>query len=148
MAQSSDRRVVLWILGGMVALIVAFSIFSPANDDLNPIPTTYNSGSAGAKAAYLVLDELGYAAQRWEAPSADLKKIDPAKTTLILAEPNFPTEGSKQVQADIADFLSRGGRVLATGREGAYFLPDAKTDAPGRLYQKLCFTTPGGQGPL
>ncbi len=53
MAQSRDRRVVLWILGGMVALIVAFSIFSPANDDSNPIPTTYNSGSAGTKAAYL-----------------------------------------------------------------------------------------------
>jgi hypothetical protein len=148
MAASRDRRIVLWILGGMIAVLVAFSIFSPANDDSNPIPTTYNSGSAGAKAAYLVLGELGYGAQRWEAPSADLKKVDAAKTALILAEPNFPTEGSKQVQADVADFLSRGGRVLATGREGAYFLPDAKTDAPTRLYGKLCFSTPEGQDSL
>ncbi len=148
MAGSRDRRIVLWILGGMITLLVAFSIFSPANDDSNPIPTTYNSGSAGAKAAYLVLSELGYGAQRWEAPSGDLKKVDAAKTTLILAEPNFPTEGSKQVPADIADFLSRGGRVLATGREGAYFLPDAKTDAPTRLYGKLCFSTPEGQDSL
>jgi hypothetical protein len=52
------------------------------------------------------------------------------------------------VQAEIADFLSRGGHVLATGKEGAYFLPDAKTDAPSRLYQRLCFSTPEGQGPL
>ncbi len=148
MAASRDRRIVLWILCGMIVLLVAFSIFSPANDDSNPIPTTYNSGSAGAKAAYLALGELGYGAQRWEAPSADLKNVDAAKTTLILAEPNFPTEGSKQVQADIADFLSRGGRVLATGREGAYFLPDAKTDAPTRLYGKLCFSTPEGQDSL
>jgi hypothetical protein len=67
---------------------------------------------------------------------------------LILAESNFPAENAKQVQAKIADFLSRGGRVLATGNEGAYFLPDAKTAAPERFYQKLCFTTPEGQGPL
>jgi hypothetical protein len=148
MAQSRDRRMVLWILGGMVALIVAFSILSPANDDSNPIPTTYNSGSAGTKAAYLLLGELGYGTQRWESPPADLKKVEAAKTTLILAEPNFPNEGSKQVQADIADFLSRGGRVVATGREGAYFLPGAKTDAPTRLYEKLCFSTPEGQDAL
>jgi hypothetical protein len=148
MAQSRDRRMVLWILGGMVALIVAFSILSPANDDSNPIPTTYNSGSAGTKAAYLLLGELGYGTQRWESPPADLKKVEAAKTTLILAEPNFPNEGSKQVQADIADFLSRGGRVVATGREGAYFLPGAKTDAPTRLYGKLCFSTPEGQDAL
>jgi hypothetical protein len=148
MAQSRDRRVVLWILGGMVALIVAFSIISPANDDTNPFPTTYNSASAGTKAAYLLLGELGYGAQRWESPPADLKTVDAAKTTLILAEPNFPNEGSKQVQADIADFLSRGGRVLATGREGAYFLPGAKTDAPTRLYGKLCSSTPEGQDAL
>ena len=148
MAPSRDRRLVLWILAGMVALIVAFSIISPANDDSNPFPTTYNSGSAGTKAVYLLLGELGYSAERWESPSANLKDVDALKTTLILIEPNFPTEGSKQVQADIADFLSRGGRVLATGRNGAYFLPGAKTDAPTRLYSKLCISTPEGQGPL
>jgi hypothetical protein len=148
MAASRDRRIVLGILGVMVLLIVVFSVFAPANDDSNPSPTTYNSGSAGTKAAYLALGELGYGAERWEASPDDLKNVDAAKTTLILAEPNLPTENVKQVQARISDFLSRGGRVLATGKEGAYFLPDAKTDAPGRLYQKLCFTTPEGQGPL
>jgi hypothetical protein len=148
MAPSRDRRIVLWILGGMVAIIVAFSIISPANDDSNPFPTTYNSGSAGIKAAYLMLGELGYTAERWESPSANLKDVEASKTTLILTDPNLPTEGFKQIQADIADFLSRGGRVLATGRSGAYFLPGAKTDGPTRLYGKLCFSTPEGQGPL
>jgi hypothetical protein len=148
MAMSRDQRIVLGILVGMIALLVIFSIFSPANDDTNPSPTTYNSGSAGTKAAYLALGELGYRAERWETSPENLKNVDAAKTTLILAEPNFPTENAKQVQAKIADFLSRGGRVVATGKEGAYFLPDAKTGAPARLYQKLCFTTPEGQGPL
>jgi hypothetical protein len=148
MASSRDRRIVLWILGGVVGFLVAFSIFAPANDDSDPSPTTYNTGSAGIKAAYLALSELGYEAKRWDAPSADLKNVDAAKTTLILAEPTFPTEGSKQVRADIADFISRGGRVLATGGSGANFLPDAKTDAPSRLYGKLCFSTPEGQDTL
>ncbi len=148
MAASRDRRFVLGILGAMLWVIAAFSMFAPANDDTDFSPTTYNSGSAGMKAAYLLLSELGYGARRWEAPPDDLKNVDAAKTTLVLAEPNFPTEGAKQVQAEIADFLSRGGHVLATGKEGAYFLPDAKTDAPSRLYQRLCFSTPEGQGPL
>jgi hypothetical protein len=132
----------------MLLVIVAFSVFAPANDDTDFSPTTYNSGSAGTKAAYLLLGELGYGAHRWEAPPGDLKNVDATRTTLVLAEPNFPTEGAKQVQAEIADFLSRGGHVLATGKEGAYFLPDAKTDAPSRLYQRLCVSTPEGQGPL
>jgi Domain of unknown function (DUF4350) len=148
MAASRDRRIVLWILGAMVMLIVVFSVFTPANDDSDPSPTTYNSGSAGTKAAYLVLGRLGYGVERWDAPPEDLKDVDATKTTLILIEPNFPTENAKDVQAKIADFLSRGGLVLATGREGAYFLPDAKTDAPTRVYQKLCVTTPDGQGAL
>jgi len=148
MAASRDRRIVLGILGAMVVFLVIVSIFSPANDDSNPLPTTYNSGSAGTKAAYLVLGELGYGAERWETPPEDLKNVDASKATLILAEPNFPMENAKQVQAKIADFLTRGGRVLTTGKEGAYFLPDAKTSAPAQFYQKLCLTTPEGQGPL
>jgi hypothetical protein len=90
----------------MLVVIIAFSMFAPANDDTDLSPTTYNSGSAGTKAAYLLLGELGYGARRWEASPDDLKNVDAAKTTLVLAEPNFPTEGSKQVQAEIADFLS------------------------------------------
>src|SRR5580704_15610278 len=148
MATSRDQRIVLGIVGAMLALIVIFSILSPANDDSNPFATTYNSGSAGTKAAYLVLGELGYGAERWEAPPDDLVNVDAAKTTLILAEPNFPTENAKQVQAKVADFLSRGGRVLATGKDGAYFLPEAKTGAPVQFSQKLCLTRPEGQGPL
>jgi hypothetical protein len=148
MAASRDRRIGLGILGGVLAVIVAFSVFSPANDDTDLSPTTYNSGSAGTKAAYLLLDELGYQAHRWETSPDTLKDVDASKTTLILAEPNFPTEGAKQVQAEIANFLSHGGRVLATGREGAFFLPGAKTEVPTRLYQRLCFSTPEGQGPL
>jgi DNA-binding transcriptional ArsR family regulator len=139
---------VLGILGVVLLLIIAVSVFAPANEDSDLSPTTYNSGSAGTKAVYLLLGELGYGAHRWEASPNDLKNVDAAKTTFVLAEPNFPIDDSKEVQTDIADFLSRGGHVLATGKEGAYFLPGGKTDAGSGLYQRLCFSTPEGQGPL
>lgn len=148
MTGGRDRRIVLGIFGGVVVCIVAFSIFAPAHDDSDRSPTTYNSGSAGTKAAYLLLEELGYGASRWEVAPAELKKVDAAKTTLVLAAPNFPGESAKEVQAEVADFLSRGGRVLATGREGAYFLPGAKTGEPTRLYKSLCFSTAVGQDSL
>jgi hypothetical protein len=148
MVASRDRRLVLGILGGILAVIIAFSVFAPANDDTDFSPTTYNSGSAGVKAVYLLLGELGYGARRWEGSPGDLKNVDAAKATLVLPEPNLPAENSKQAQAEIADFLLRGGRVLATGKEGAYFLPGGKADAPSNFYQKLCFSTPEGQGPL
>ena len=148
MTASRDQRIVLGIFGGMLVCIVAFSIFAPAHDDSDKTPTTYNSGSAGTKAAYLLMEELGYGASRWETSPDDLGNVDAAKTTLVLAEPNFPMENAKQVKSDVADFLSRGGWVLATGEEGAYFLPDAKTAAPTRFYGSSCRSTPEGQDPL
>src|ERR1700722_19999874 len=139
MGGARDRWIVLGIFGGVLICFVGASIFSPANDDTDRTPGTYNSGSAGTKAAYLLLGELGYGASRWESAPEKLKDVDAGKTTLILAEPVLPVESRKEVQGAIADFLSRGGRVVATGMDGAYFLPDGKVGAPTRLYQKLCF---------
>ena len=145
MAASLDRRIVLWILGVMVSVIVVFSMFAPANDDPDPSPTTYNSGSAGTKAAYLVLGKLGYGAERWELLPENLKDVDATKATLILAGSNFPAENAKDVKATIADFLSRGGRVLATGRgRGGFSSRLEDGTPPGRIYQGLCVTTPEG----
>ena len=64
----------------MLLVIVVFSLFAPANDDTDLSPTTYNSGSAGTKAAYLVLDELGYRSATLGVTSPDnLKDVDADK---------------------------------------------------------------------
>jgi hypothetical protein len=136
-----DRRIVFIILGTMLFLIVGVSILVPASGDDDPTPTSYNSGSAGAKAAYLLMSEIGYDATRWEEPSSSLQQLDASHTTLILAEPDFP-ENAKPIQAEIAAFLTRGGRVVATGRSGAYFLPGGRTANPTRIFKTLCRTTP------
>jgi len=147
-ASLSDRRFVLWLSGGLLFVILLVSFLVPSTDDSDPSPTTYNAGSAGIKAAYLLVGELGYDAQRWEGSTSDLRQVDAAKTTLVLANPNVPEEDLKDVQAAVEDFLTRGGRVLVTGVQGAYLLPGAHTGSPTQLYKALCFSTPEGQGAL
>jgi hypothetical protein len=139
-----DRNVGLMLLAAVVASIMVISILAPASGDDNPAPSTYNSGSAGTKAAYLLASDLGYETARWDSPTANLGGLDAAHTTLVFADPNYPAETEKQVQGDIADFLARGGRVLATGASGAYLLPGGHT-ASSSSTQKLelaCRTTP------
>ena len=75
-----------------------------------------------------------------------LKDVDASKTTLVLAEPNFPTENSKQVQAEIADFLSRWRQRVGDRERRSLFSSrreDGGTDAD--LSEALLFYT-GGTG--
>ena len=58
-ARSSDARLLFWLGGSVLLLIVLVSILAPKATDQDPKPTTYNNGSAGAKAALLLLTELG-----------------------------------------------------------------------------------------
>jgi hypothetical protein len=100
----------------------------------------------GAKAAFLLLNELGYKAHRWDKSTAALSATDAATTTLILAEPQMADERADRTA--LAAFLDRGGRILATGAVSALMLPAAKVGPPGRFYTALCDTTPQGYSPL
>lgn len=144
---SRDTRLVLSSAIGMVAVIAAISIFSPETDNADPTPTTYNSGTNGAKAAYLLLQKLGYDAARWDRAISALSEVDAQHTTLILAEPGFSGEDNDRAKPAIEDFLRRGGRVLATGA-GGYLLPQSEMSRATRVNDDLCSTTPEGRGDL
>jgi hypothetical protein len=146
-SSKSDRKLVLILAGAVVLVIVFTALFSPKPDD-DPQPTTYNSGSHGIKAAYLLAQSLGYDARRWDEPPAKLSEVDAARTTLVLAEPILPVSSLKQTQTDIQSFLQRGGRVLATGASGARLLPGGETASSTRLATNFCYTQPEGSGPL
>jgi hypothetical protein len=132
----------------MFALALAVTLFGPKHEDDDPEPSTYNTGTRGTEAAYLLVSELGYKAQRWDAPTTDLRNVDAAHTTLILTEPKLPRKDLKMVRASIEEFLTRGGRVLATGVNGALLLPGGGIAIPNQIYQGLCYTTPEGNGAL
>ena len=143
-----ERKLVLLFSGAVFLLIAAASLIAPPNDDSDKSPTTYNSGTAGIKAAYLLLGDLGYSTARWEQPPSQLGTQDASHTTLIFANPNVPVDQIEVTRASIADFLRRGGRVLVTGTEAANLLPNAATAPSIQPFEKLCLTTPEGRSPL
>lgn len=136
---TGDVRTVLWVCLGMLTVIVVAAFLAPAREDNDPTPSTWNSGAAGAKAAYLMLGQVGYATAPWERPAADLSGTDAAHTTLVMAEPYFT---DNKESPGIRAFLERGGRVVATGWSGALLLPDGQVGPPERFYTDLCYTTP------
>ncbi len=143
----SEKRFVLVLAGGLLAAIVLVSLLAPGSDDSDPSPSTYNSGSAGVKAAYLLLPELGYGVDRWEDSAGALRDVDAAQTTLVLANPVVAQASVDEVKAGLADFLGRGGRVLVTGVQGAD-LAGGSTSMSAAIYKETCITTPEGQGAL
>ena len=112
---------ILILLGLIVALFVLLALVTPSEDpNTNPLPSSYLTGTHGAKAAYTLLEESGYQIERWQNPLTDLAQQSGPSTVLILAEP-FPPEADDQ--RAVREILRRGGRVLATGIEGSLLLP-------------------------
>jgi hypothetical protein len=143
-----EKRFILLLAGIMLTAILLVSFFAPSTADDDLSPSSYNSGSAGVKAAFLLLTQLGYKAERWEDSAGHLGGVDAASTTLVLANPVVPVEGRAEIAKAIKEFLNRGGRVLATGVQGAYLIPGGATAAPTQIVDGLCISTPEGQGEL
>ncbi|AFL87326.1 hypothetical protein Terro_1005 [Terriglobus roseus DSM 18391] len=150
MSGNADRRIVLWLLAAVVVVVGLTAFVAPVTHDDDPKPTTYNSGTHGAKGAYLLLGDLGYEVSRSDvAAAAALDEADAPHTTYILAEPRGPSESEQKLQYGAVErFLQRGGRVLATGFRGAYFLPGGRTGAATQFLGELCTTVPEGAGVL
>ncbi|MGE5323672.1 MAG: DUF4350 domain-containing protein [Actinomycetota bacterium] len=120
---ASDRRLLLWAGGIILVLVVALAVQSSDQGE-SMIPSSYSSGSHGAKAAYLLLKEEGYNVERWE-QSPDALPADAANTTLVMAYPFTPPTGEEKASLQL--YLSRGGRILATSSTASLFLPGAET---------------------
>ena len=161
---SLDRRdrILLTICLGMVLLmIVLLAVFAPEEEDRNPTPSSYATGSYGAKAAYLLLEHSGYRVERWTRPLKELNEtlnsasvnagaVDSQagrnNVTLILAEPSL--QDLKQAQVFVLKFLEDGGRVVATGLSGGLLLPQSHAAVDPLLFEGECDTTATGFGAL
>lgn len=122
----ADRR--LLIMGGVVfvGLIGVAALLSSSSVDGREHPSSYSTGSSGAKAAFLLLQALGYQVERWQDPLEQL--TDAGGVTLVLAEPiETPAPTTRQA---LRRFLERGGRVIATGMSGAVYLGESAVPDP------------------
>jgi hypothetical protein len=118
----ADRKLLIISGALLVAIALLGFLFAPSpaaqsSDD----PTSYSSGAGGARAAYLLLGELGYGVERWTNPPSDLPQ-QPRRTVLVLAEPLVPP--SAEEKSLVRAFVRAGGRVLATGIAGAALLSE------------------------
>jgi len=143
---SGDARILLWVVVAALAVIVAGAFFAPAREDKDTTPSSDNSGSHGAKAAFLLLQQLGYRAERWDRPAKELTELDAPQTTLILAGA-YPMDLLAE-RPGIENFLRHGGRVLATGAMSAGMLPESHIAPPNHIYTALCYTSPEGLSPM
>jgi len=123
---SGDRKLLLIAAAILFVLTAGFAFvgIDPQEQGMS-VPSTYSAGSGGARAAYLLLQELHYKVSRWERSPTELP-IDEGEAVLILADPlESPTKEERQA---LKDFVEEGGQVLFTGGRIKAFFPDAKID--------------------
>jgi hypothetical protein len=109
----ADRKILIGAGIVLVALTAGAFLVTPAPaEEDRGIATTYSSGSGGARAAFLLLKELGYNVARWEQEPTWLAGEAPG-TTFILAAPLFPSSSEERIA--VHTFIRRGGRVILAG---------------------------------
>lgn len=140
----TDRRLLAATAIALTLLIAAALFFGSENSGAGT-PTTYSSGSAGFKAAYLLLERLDYQVSRWERSPEDL--ADPEGTTLVLASPFIYIDGDNR--AALQRFVRDGGRLIAMGRQASWVLPnqDVSTGSSGTVsWEKYRAFSPSRSG--
>src|SRR5271170_5573433 len=110
---SGDRKILL--IAGAVLLVftVALAILgsAPASQS-GQVPSTYSAEPSGARAAYLLLQELHYKVSRWERSPMGLPQ-DAEDAVLVLANPWEPP--TKEELKGLQRFVENGGQVVFTG---------------------------------
>ena len=84
--ERSDRRLLIWAGVFMLLVILALTFLSQDEEE-SGIPSTYSTQRAGAKAAFLLLQQSGYKVRRWEQSPSDLPS-DPGTFYPVAARPN------------------------------------------------------------
>jgi Domain of unknown function (DUF4350) len=125
-----DSRDLRFLIGAGVVLVVLLGVTfavgpAPAQQSLG-YPSSYTSDWVGAKAAFLLLQDEGYQAERWEKSPEDLP-ANPDGALLVLAEPSQGASANEL--AAIRRFVSGGGHVLAMGASAADLVPDLNASA-------------------
>jgi hypothetical protein len=120
----TDRKILIAVLAMLAVLIGVAALAPPQEEDgPNQIPSSYSATSGGAKAAYLLLQQLGYNVQRWEQSPSALPNPGAGYTLVLLS----PTEFTPKAEHDaLQHFLETGGRVLVDGW-GGYLMPRSKS---------------------
>ena len=126
---TADQKILVIAIGAAVLLSIAAAVIGTSEQVESPVPSSYSSALGGAKAPYLLLEEMHYRVERWTASPTELANVqEPA--TLILAVPT--QAASPEEKEALQAFLERGGRVLAVGDLAATMLGSSRA-RPGMM---------------
>jgi hypothetical protein len=124
-----DRKLLIGAGVLLAVLLVASTILTPKRSTgTYSFPSSYSADWGDAKGAYLLLQELGYRVERWERSPTEISG-DPKTEVLILAEPQ--QTATTEEKSAIAEFLQKGGRIVAAGWGAAQLLPQASQLSEG-----------------
>jgi Domain of unknown function (DUF4350) len=119
----SDRKLLLIAGAILLTLTIALAILAPPNaQQMSQMPSVYSAASGGARAAYLLIKQLGYSVTVWDRPPAGLPE-DPEGAVLIIVNPS--ESPSEKERAALMQFAVAGGRIVFTGPEINSFFSDA-----------------------
>ena len=123
---SGDRKILL-IAGAVLVVLTAGLAFVGGDSQEHgmSIPSTYSASPGGARAAYLLLEELHYKVSRWELSPTELP-IGDVDAVLIIADP-LDTPTKEEIEA-LQDFVAEGGQVIFTGERIKSFFLKARVD--------------------
>ncbi len=143
---AKDRKLLLICMGVVVVLAVITAVFARnQNNDDNPLPSSYQTGRHGARAAYDLLAESGYPVERWEQPLGELAAKTDHGTVVILVDPYLTSTNDFKA---VDEILERGGRILVTGMAGGVLVPGGAAQPTTQLNGAACKLTPQGLGSL
>jgi hypothetical protein len=119
-----QRGFIAFSVGMLLLMTLVAWLSSNQRDQGEGSPSSYNVQRRGAKAAYLLLQQSGYAVERWKQPPAKLPADAPGVLLVLAGPESYP-------QADelngIVRFLLSGGSVLIAGVDPSAFVPQAST---------------------
>jgi hypothetical protein len=118
---SRDLVVVLVAAALMVLVAGVTTVIAPPDEILGVRGSSLSSGSAGAKAGFLLLRQLGYVVQRTFDPMVSLE-ANPATDVLVLMAPQQPPSDLDVIA--LTRFVERGGVVIVA--ESQQWLPSLK----------------------
>jgi hypothetical protein len=112
---SGDKRLLL-LSAGLLAILTVVALLVPnvREEPSRGYPSSYSAAKDGAKAAFTLLEEMGYRPEHWTEPPGELPGGD---AVLVIASPTIPASAEEQIQ--LKQFVLRGGRLLITGPSGA-----------------------------
>jgi hypothetical protein len=143
--EAGDRTLLIVAGALLVGMTLAAALLTPRGGESQSVgyPSSFSAASDGGKAAYLLLDELGYEVERWTSLPDQLP--DAAEgVVLVIADP-FPGVTFEEKQ-QVEQFIRRGGRVLFAGPATTSLLPATGLTSTGKVsfgWEEFSARTPG-----